>query len=109
LAVDFSILYSNTGRGIDIILALNIQQECIHSLIVVGIYFIAYCFTLTFLLPNNILCCHSLYRVNTLYFLLATFLHFFATLPASRAGDFVNFYDDAIFKHNKKVTSYNKY
>jgi hypothetical protein len=28
-------VYSNTGRGIDIIFSLNIQQECIHSLIVV--------------------------------------------------------------------------
>jgi hypothetical protein len=28
-------LYSSTGRGIGIILSLNFQQECIHSLIVV--------------------------------------------------------------------------
>jgi hypothetical protein len=28
-------VYANTGRGIDIILSMNIQQECIHSLIVV--------------------------------------------------------------------------
>jgi hypothetical protein len=28
-------VYSDTGRGIDIILSLNIQQEWIHSLIVV--------------------------------------------------------------------------
>jgi hypothetical protein len=28
-------VYSLTGRGIDIILSLNIQQECIHSLIIV--------------------------------------------------------------------------
>jgi hypothetical protein len=28
-------VYSNTGCGIDIILSLNIQQKCIHSLIVV--------------------------------------------------------------------------
>jgi hypothetical protein len=79
------------------------------------------------LFHTDILCCYSLYRVNTLtkswptlmhlenesvpplYFLPANFLHFFATLSASRAGDFVNFYDDAIFKHDKKVTSYNKY
>jgi hypothetical protein len=47
--------------------------------------------------------------VPPLYFLPANFLHFFATLPASRAGDFVNFYADAIFKHYKKVTSFNKY
>jgi hypothetical protein len=32
-AVDFII--SNTARGIDIILSLNIQQKCIHFLIVV--------------------------------------------------------------------------
>jgi hypothetical protein len=41
--------------------------------------------------------------VPPLYFLLATFLHCFATLPASRASDFVNFYEDAIFKHDKKL------
>jgi hypothetical protein len=28
-------VYSNTGRGIDIIFSLNTQQECVHSLIVV--------------------------------------------------------------------------
>jgi hypothetical protein len=28
-------VYSITGRGIDIILSLNMQQKCIHSLIVV--------------------------------------------------------------------------
>jgi hypothetical protein len=28
-------VYANTGRGIDIILSINIQQEFIHSLIVV--------------------------------------------------------------------------
>jgi hypothetical protein len=28
-------VYADTGRGIDIIFSMNIQQECIHSLIVV--------------------------------------------------------------------------
>jgi hypothetical protein len=34
-------VYSNTGRGIDSILSLNIQQECIHSFIVVDKYVIS--------------------------------------------------------------------
>jgi predicted DNA-binding helix-hairpin-helix protein len=29
----FQYMYSNTGRGIDIILSFYIQKECIHSLI----------------------------------------------------------------------------
>jgi hypothetical protein len=67
------------------------------------------------LFHTDILCCWPTLMhlenesVPPLYFLPANFLHFFATLPASRAGDFVNFYADAIFKHYKKVTSFNKY
>jgi hypothetical protein len=34
-------VHSSTGRGIDIILSLNIQQECILSLIVVEKYVIS--------------------------------------------------------------------
>jgi hypothetical protein len=35
LGISLISVYSITGRRIDIILSLNIQQECIHSLIVV--------------------------------------------------------------------------
>jgi hypothetical protein len=64
-ALDFSFVlysvtsvYSNTGRGIDIILSLNIQQECIHSLIVVekyisGMYFRQHLITKLFSLRSD--------------------------------------------------------
>jgi hypothetical protein len=47
-------VYSNTGRGIDIILSLNIQQECIHCLIVVQK-------TTYFIILRIALKCHMIY------------------------------------------------